>query len=69
MGLSQRQGQAVGLRERAWAFGCPVRAQLFGYLALTSPVTLYFALSKPSRWQASWGKQIQDKQCAGQSRW
>jgi uncharacterized RDD family membrane protein YckC len=38
-------------------FSNPVSAQLTGFLLVTFPVTLYFALTESSkRWQGSWGK-------------
>jgi uncharacterized RDD family membrane protein YckC len=40
-------------------FGNPVSAQITGFLAVTLPVTLYFALSESSQRQATWGKQRQ----------
>lgn len=43
-------------QQMSWAFGCPARGQLFGFLLLTLPVVLYFSISEASRQQASWGK-------------
>ena len=40
-------------------FGSPVPAQITGFLALTLPVTLYFALLESSPWQGTWGKRRQ----------
>jgi len=40
-----------------WLFADRVRAQLTGFLLITLPVTLYFALSESSARQATWGKQ------------
>jgi len=40
-----------------WLFTDRVRAQLTGFLLITFPVTLYFALSESSPRQATWGKQ------------
>ena len=37
-------------------FANPASAQLTGFLAVTLPVSLYFALLESSRWQASLGK-------------
>lgn len=37
-------------------FATPLSSQLTGFLAITLPVTLYFALSESSSWQATWGK-------------
>src|SRR5260221_8987741 len=38
------------------AFGNPLAGELTGFLLITLPVTLYFALSESSARQASWGK-------------
>ena len=40
-----------------WLFADRIRAQAAGFLLITLPVTLYFALSESSSRQASWGKQ------------
>lgn len=40
-----------------WLFTDRMRAQLAGFLLVTLPVTLYFALSESSPRQATWGKQ------------
>jgi len=40
-----------------WLFADRIRAQAAGFLLITLPVTLYFALSESSPRQASWGKQ------------
>ncbi|MDH4139943.1 MAG: RDD family protein [Coriobacteriia bacterium] len=37
-------------------FGGPLVAEVFGFVTLTLPVIVYFALSESSTWQASWGK-------------
>jgi uncharacterized RDD family membrane protein YckC len=37
-------------------FGNPISGQLTGFLVVTLPVTLYFALLESSAWQATWGK-------------
>jgi uncharacterized RDD family membrane protein YckC len=37
-------------------FGGPVVGQITGFLLITLPVTLYFALSDASAFQATWGK-------------
>lgn len=37
-------------------FANPLSAQLTGFVILTLPVTLYFALFEASDWQATWGK-------------
>jgi uncharacterized RDD family membrane protein YckC len=39
-----------------WLFSDRVRAQLTGFILLTLPITLYFALSESSIRQATWGK-------------
>jgi len=39
-----------------WLFANHIRAQLTGFLLITLPVTLYFALSESSAQQATWGK-------------
>jgi uncharacterized RDD family membrane protein YckC len=39
-----------------WLFADRVRAQMTGFLLITLPVTLYFALSEASVRQATWGK-------------
>jgi uncharacterized RDD family membrane protein YckC len=39
-----------------WLFSDRVRAQLTGFLLITLPVSLYFALSESSTRQATWGK-------------
>lgn len=39
-----------------WLFSERVRAQLTGFLLITLPVSLYFALSESSKRQATWGK-------------
>ena len=39
-----------------WLFTDRIRAQLTGFLLLTLPITLYFAISESSRQQATWGK-------------
>lgn len=38
-------------------FGGPISGEAMGFLLITLPVTLYFALSEASFRQASWGKQ------------
>lgn len=40
-------------------FSNPVAGQVTGFLTITFPVTLYFALLESSPWQATWGKQRQ----------
>jgi len=40
-------------------FGNPVSGQIMGFLMITLPVTLYFALLESSPWQATWGKRRQ----------
>jgi uncharacterized RDD family membrane protein YckC len=40
----------------AAAFGAPGRGQLLGFLLVTLPVGLYFALSEASAAQGTWGK-------------
>ena len=40
----------------SWLFAERVRAQLSGFLLVTLPVTLYFALSESSAQRATWGK-------------
>ncbi len=54
---------AVGLVVRLAApdvssvlFGSPIRGELTGFLMLTLPVTLYFAISEHSTAASSWGK-------------
>jgi uncharacterized RDD family membrane protein YckC len=37
-------------------FGSPLSGELTGFLLITLPVTLYFALLESSAWQATWGK-------------
>ncbi len=39
-----------------WLFAERVRAQVTGFLFLTLPITLYFAISESSMQQATWGK-------------
>jgi uncharacterized RDD family membrane protein YckC len=39
-----------------WLFAERVRAQLTGFLLLTLPISLYFALSESATRQATWGK-------------
>ena len=39
-----------------WLFANRLRAQLTGFLLITLPVTLYFAISESSVRQATWGK-------------
>lgn len=51
----------VALREAfpdatARPFGHPVSAQAVGFVLVTLPVALYFALSEASAWRATWGK-------------
>ena len=41
-----------------WLFADRIRAQVAGYLLVTLPVTLYFAICESSRRQATWGKQL-----------
>lgn len=40
-----------------WLFADRIRAQLFAFLLVTLPVTLYFAVTESSVRQATWGKQ------------
>jgi uncharacterized RDD family membrane protein YckC len=40
-----------------WLFADRIRAQVVGFLLLTLPITLYFAISEASPRQATWGKQ------------
>jgi uncharacterized RDD family membrane protein YckC len=40
-----------------WLFADRIRAQLVGFLLITLPITLYFAVSESSLQQATWGKQ------------
>jgi len=40
----------------AWLFTERVRAQISGFLLVTLPVTLYFALGEASPQKATWGK-------------
>jgi uncharacterized RDD family membrane protein YckC len=40
----------------AAAFGSPLAGELTGFVTITLPVTLYFALLEASAWQATWGK-------------
>lgn len=51
--LALRAGPFPGLNN---LFAHPVSAQITGYLSLTLPVTLYFALMECSPWQATLGK-------------
>lgn len=37
-------------------FGNPLSGELTGFVLITLPVTLYFALLESSAWQATWGK-------------
>ena len=37
-------------------FATPLSSQVTGFLTITLPVTLYFALFESSAWQATWGK-------------
>jgi uncharacterized RDD family membrane protein YckC len=46
-------------------FGNPLTGQLTGFLVVTLPVTLYFALFESSAWQATWGKRQQHLQVIG----
>ena len=39
-----------------WLFAARIRAQLTGFLLLTLPISLYFALSESATRQATWGK-------------
>lgn len=39
-----------------WLFGGPISGQISGFLLITLPVTLYFAVSEASAWQGTWGK-------------
>lgn len=39
-----------------WLFGGPVTGEATGFLLITLPVSLYFALSEASASQATWGK-------------
>jgi uncharacterized RDD family membrane protein YckC len=39
-----------------WLFSDRIRAQLTGFLLLTLPISLYFALSESSGQQGTWGK-------------
>jgi len=52
-------GMAVGSafpEAIAHAFAHAARAQAIGFVLVTLPVGLYFALSEASSWQATWGK-------------
>jgi uncharacterized RDD family membrane protein YckC len=40
-----------------WLFADRIRAQVAGFLLVTLPVTLYFAIAEASPRQATWGKQ------------
>jgi uncharacterized RDD family membrane protein YckC len=40
-------------------FQNPLTSQLYGFLMMTLPVTLYFAISESSSYQATWGKRWQ----------
>jgi uncharacterized RDD family membrane protein YckC len=40
-----------------WLFADRIRAQIVGFLFITLPVTLYFAVAEASPRQATWGKQ------------
>ncbi len=40
-------------------FGHPLTGQLSGFVLITIPVTLYFAISESSSHQATWGKRWQ----------
>lgn len=40
-----------------WLFTDRIRAQFVGFLVVTLPVTLYFAVAESSPRQATWGKQ------------
>jgi uncharacterized RDD family membrane protein YckC len=40
----------------SWLFADRIRAQLSGFLLITLPVTLYFALGESSPQRATWGK-------------
>jgi uncharacterized RDD family membrane protein YckC len=37
-------------------FSNPISGEVAGFLLITLPVTLYYALMESSSWQASWGK-------------
>jgi uncharacterized RDD family membrane protein YckC len=37
-------------------FGNPASGQITGFMVITLPVTIYFALLESSSWQATWGK-------------
>lgn len=39
-----------------WFFGNPISGQVTGFILITLPVTLYFALFEASSWQGTWGK-------------
>ena len=40
-------------------FSHPVSGQITGFITVTLPVTLYFAIFESSPWQATWGKRRQ----------
>jgi uncharacterized RDD family membrane protein YckC len=40
-----------------WLFAERIRAQIVGFLLVTLPITLYFAIFEASPQQATWGKQ------------
>jgi uncharacterized RDD family membrane protein YckC len=49
----------------SWLFADRVRAQLSGFLLVTLPVTLYFALGESSLQRATWGKKRLGLQVTG----
>lgn len=51
--------QSVNPRILLPLFGNPLSGQLSGFVLITLPVTLYFAISESSSHQATWGKRWQ----------
>jgi len=51
--------QSVDPRIMQPLFGNPLAGQLSGFVLVTLPVTLYFAISESSSHQATWGKRWQ----------
>lgn len=39
-----------------WFFGNPISGQITGFVLITLPVSLYFAIFEASSWQGTWGK-------------
>lgn len=48
-------------------FGNPLSGQITGFLVVTLPVTMYFALLESSSWQATWGKRRKNLRVVGRN--